>query len=323
MKVQRDSRALLCVWIALVIGGLGGVRPAWADDAAGTTTQHEFVSDAVIEAGEVGTILDRAGDNTAILDVRDALAYRSGHMPGAVRVDVGEWKRLSLRGEAGLSNAEAWHERIGSLGIDGDDTVLVYGDGSMTAAARVWFILQHFGVREIRVINGGFPMIEAAIRRAELPGRLARSTGTVEPQAVVFEPERSGSGAVGSVGTRELRDAIDAGEVDVLDARTPEEFRGEDARSNDRSGHLPSAINVPHERLLDERGRLRPADELAAILEEAGFVRGEPVVTHFQSGGRASLAALAAERAGFGPVINYYLSFGAWSADATCTVVGP
>jgi len=313
-------RVLLFVSIVGVIGCCVGVQTARASEASGSAARHEPVRGVVVEAGEIGALLGRAG-GAAVLDVRDALAYRAGHVPGAVRVDVGRWKQLSLSGEDGLSNAEAWRARIGSLGIDGDDAVVVYDDGSMTAAARVWFILQHFGVREIAVVNGGFPMIEEAIRRGELAGRLSRSTATVEPRAAVFDAGGTGSGAVGSIGTRELRDAIDAGEVRVLDARTPEEFLGEDARGNERAGHLPSAINVPHRELLDEQGRLRPAGELAAILEGAGFERGVPVVVHCQSGGRSSLAALAATRAGFGPVVNYYLSFGAWSADATCTVV--
>lgn len=277
----------------------------------------------MIEAAEVAGFIRRAGDDLAVLDAREELAYTAGHVPGAVRVDPSDWKRLSLTDDEGLSNAEAWRRRIGALGIESDDAVLVYDDGAMTHAARVWFILQHFGVREIRVLNGGIPMLERAIRRVEAPGRLTRSTETVDPAPAGFDPPDEIDRGIGVIGTDRLRAAIDAGKVSVLDARTPREFRGEDQRDNQRGGHLPGAVNVPHERLLDERGRLKPADELAGILREAGFERGTPVVTHCQSGGRASLAALAAARAGFGPVVNYYLSFGAWSADSACTVIGP
>jgi thiosulfate/3-mercaptopyruvate sulfurtransferase len=109
----------------------------------------------------------------------------------------------------------------------------------------------------------------------------------------------------------------------VFDARTREEHLGREARGNPRAGHVPGAINLPHKDLLDESGKLTKPEELAALFDQAGFEKGQPIITHCQSGGRASLAALAAARAGYGPVFNYYLSFGDWAADASCPVVTP
>jgi len=115
-----------------------------------------------------------------------------------------------------------------------------------------------------------------------------------------------------------VREAIERHDAQILDTRTVGEYAGEDLRKNSRGGHMPTAINLPHKQLLDEQGKLKSPETLAAIFAEAGFKHGEPVITLCQSGGRASLAALAAERAGYGPVLNYYLSFGDWAADATC-----
>lgn len=111
--------------------------------------------------------------------------------------------------------------------------------------------------------------------------------------------------------------------MQVFDTRTREEYIGEDLRKNTRGGHIPTAINVPHKELLDEQNRLKSPEALRTLLEQAGFKRGQPVITHCDGGGRASLAALAASRAGYGPVLNYYLSYGDWAADATCPVVRP
>jgi thiosulfate/3-mercaptopyruvate sulfurtransferase len=118
-----------------------------------------------------------------------------------------------------------------------------------------------------------------------------------------------------------VRAAVERGNAQVFDARTRAEYTGQDLRKNTRGGHIPGAINIPHKELLDEHGRLRSPGALAALFEQAGFKRGQPVITHCDGGGRASLAALAAERAGYGPVLNYYLSFGDWAADASCPVV--
>lgn len=117
--------------------------------------------------------------------------------------------------------------------------------------------------------------------------------------------------------------AIEQHEAQIFDARTQDEYVGKDLRKNSRGGHLPTAINLPHTQLLNEQGKLKSPEELAKLFEQAGFERGQPVITHCDGGGRASLAALAAARAGYGPVMNYYLSFGDWAADASCPVETP
>jgi thiosulfate/3-mercaptopyruvate sulfurtransferase len=184
----------------------------------------------------------------------------------------------------------------------------------MTEAARVWFILQHFGADDAAVVNGGFRAITPLVEDARLA--LSREPAAVRPAR--FRPGRSGS--IGLAGRKDVREAVERGEAQIFDARTAAEFRGEDLRRNQRGGHIPRAVSVPHVELLDERGRLKSPELLADLFERAGFRRGVPVITHCDGGGRASLAALAAERAGYGPVLNYYLSFGDWAADASCPV---
>lgn len=63
----------------------------------------------------------------------------------------------------------------------------------------------------------------------------------------------------------------------VLDVRTPAEYA---------AGHVPGAINIPHE-------------SIAAQLELLQRHRDQPVVLYCQSGRRATLAAEVLERAGF------------------------
>ena len=110
------------------------------------------------------------------------------------------------------------------------------------------------------------------------------------------------------------------GDAQVFDSRTRAEFTGEDARNRSRSGHLPGARHLSHADLM-ERGIVRPAPVLRAMLEGAGFGPGDRIVTHCEGGGRAALAAAAAVRAGFDDVRVYYLSFGDWVRDETCPIV--
>jgi hypothetical protein len=43
--------------------------------------------------------------------------------------------------------------------VDGSVPAIVYDDGRMTEAARVWFILQYFGATAL-ILNGGWPAIQ-------------------------------------------------------------------------------------------------------------------------------------------------------------------
>lgn len=314
------SRSLFCVVAAGILLAAGCRTQSQRDWMRQDPQQQRSAAvDAVVEAGELASVLGSSVGNIAVLDVRPADEYEAAHLPGAVRIEYSEWEQLSLDDATGLSNDALWRQRIGELGIDGDDTVIVYDGGRMTRAARVWFILQHFGVADARVVNGGFPLIAEAVAAQELELR----SGIVEParKRFVASPERASR--IGAVDRFEVRAAIEAGRAQVFDARNADEFSGVDKRDNPRGGHLPDAINLPHAELIDDRNRLRPPAELAAILERAGFERGRPIITHCNGGGRAALAALAAARAGYGPVVNYYLSFGDWAKDASCPVIEP
>jgi thiosulfate/3-mercaptopyruvate sulfurtransferase len=85
--------------------------------------------------------------------------------------------------------------------------------GGMTNAARVWFILQYYGLKAV-ILNGGWPMLAAA---TGLPSAAASSGGF---RAV------PGSGPVGLVDRETLRDQLD-GRAHVFDTRTRAEFTGE------------------------------------------------------------------------------------------------
>jgi thiosulfate/3-mercaptopyruvate sulfurtransferase len=210
--------------------------------------------------------------------------------------------------DSGFHNTAFWTCAIADLGVGGETPALVFDDGRMIDAARVWFILQYFGAKAF-ILNGG---------RAALDG--GDPPGVVQAPAIgpAFQA-RPGSGPVGLVDRATLRGELD-GKARILDARTADEYRGEDLRHNPRGGHLPGARWLSHASLLQD-GRLRSAAELRALLSQAGFQPGDQIVTHCDGGGRAALAAAAAARAGYPGVRAYYLSFADWAKDESCPVV--
>jgi thiosulfate/3-mercaptopyruvate sulfurtransferase len=223
--------------------------------------------------------------------------------PDAVPVPVRAWDAAARDPAVGFGAPDFWEREIRRLGIEPlAATPVVFDDGRMTEAARVWFILQYFGI-PCRVLNGG-----AAARPAGVASRLPDG-----PSGVVLRP---GSGPVGLVDRVTLKDGF--GAVTVLDARTATEFSGADRRGNPRGGHLPGAVSLPHADLL-AGGAVKDAEAVGALVRQAGIGAG-PVVTHCDAGGRAALAALALVEAGYDDVRAYYASFSDWSAAPACPV---
>ncbi|MDX2146371.1 MAG: rhodanese-like domain-containing protein [Planctomycetota bacterium] len=338
-RQARSSRARSAAG-PLTADDIGDAPPVMhRDDRSRTAGSRQGseppTSEAILEAQELPSAI--GAGSIIILDVRDQASYDAGHLPRAVHVDYERWAHLSMDEPTGLKHDDAWRVRIGKLGVSADSDVIIYDDGKMTNAARIWFILQHFGVRRVRVVNGGFPLIDHEVKF----GKLRLSTDHEPHERVTFKPMSTGDntamdgqagmpqalqpqgdeGEVKLIERQELFAAMQRGDVQVLDTRSREEFEGREQRKNPRGGHLPGARNIPHAEFLDQRGRLRSPEELDALLSQAGFVKGKPIATHCESGGRSSLAALAAARAGYRPVLNYYLSFGDWAKDWTCPVV--
>lgn len=215
-------------------------------------------------------------------------------------VPIREWIATAKQSETGFDDTAYWQDQIARLGLGRDALTVVLDDGGMTEAARVWFILQYFGL-PAAVLNGGYPELTDIPQQA-----LAAS------KAPQLSP---GSGPVGLMDRHHLN--RDLGSVQIFDARTQEEFDGDDLKGNARGGHLPGAHLLDHRDLLTGR-YLKSASDLAQLMSGAGFDRAQPVVSHCNGGGRAALAALAALVAGQSDVRVYYLSFSDWAADESC-----
>lgn len=273
--------------------------------------------DAVVEPQQVAGLLAGAGDAAAAvwLDARAKDKYAAGHMRDARWVDVKEWDRLSHSPDSSLEHVQAWRDRAAALGVGPATRVIVYDDGDLTSAARVWFTLRAIGADHVAVLNGGFPAL-----RASLTGSAVETGAPATSPAGVSWPKDDAARPQNFAAKADVHDAIQQRSARILDVRSPDEYSGADPRRNPRGGHLPGAVLLPHTRLFDDAGRLHSAEELAALFRAAGLKPDQAIIVHCQSGGRASVALLAAERAGYRNVRNYNGSFGEWSQDLSSPV---
>lgn len=261
----------------------------------------------LVTVAEVGERLDQP--QLRAVDVRSRNAYDAGHIPGAVSVDVNEWKSASLV-DGGLYDAAAWSERVGKLGITRDTNVVVYGDNP-TNATRIWWTLKYLGVRHVGILNGGWEAWEDA----------AATVSTDEPvvAAVDFQPEFQPDRLAEM---DEVRSHLGDDSVTIIDTRSDQEFTGSGG-PGPRRGHLPGAVHQEWKQFVDEEGRFKSTDEITSLLAGAGLKAESTNITHCQTGGRASLNAFVMELAGYGPAKNYYCGWSEWSPTEDAPIESP
>jgi thiosulfate/3-mercaptopyruvate sulfurtransferase len=232
--------------------------------------------------------------------------WLAGHIPGAAFLDVDRDLSGELRGGGAdggrhpLPAAAAFEAAARRAGIGSHSRVVAYDEAGEGGAARLWWLLRHFGHGRAAVLDGG-------LRAWRAPAGPLRAGPERPPPGDFVARPRSGD----TVGTEEVR----AGAGPLLDARAPERFRGESEPMDPVAGHIPGARNVPFAELAPE-GRFAPAAELRRQLG------AEPFVAYCGSGVTAATLLLAAELAGVEGRL-YPGSWSEWSRRGLPAASGP
>jgi len=236
---------------------------------------------------------------------RDArVEYRAAHVPGAVFFDIEEIADRSTGLPHMLPTAEAFAAAVGALGIGDGMTIVAYDGAGLFSAARVWWTFRQFGVRDVFILDGGFPKWSAEGRPVEA-GEPVRAPKIFTPTL-----DRPAVAALSDV-----QHALRSGSAQVVDARSPGRFRGEEPepRPGLRAGHIPGSRNVYYGDLIED-GRLVDRDRIAAAFKAGGVDIGNPVVTSCGSGVTAAILWLALDAVGGRPAALYDGSWVEWGS---------
>lgn len=236
-----------------------------------------------------------------------------GHIPGSVYVDIDE---CSTKGPLPhtLPTASHFAEYMGKLGIRQTDHVVVYDANGWFSAARVWWMLRHFGSETVSVLDGGFT--------AWTQAGLAIEVGDAQVLPKPFLSERKKAAkTLNFVETQQVLAASKNHTSQIVDARPSSRFHAveKEFRPNLRSGHIPSSLNVPFADLIDN-GFMKSDAELESIFASAGVEKGKPVITSCGSGVTAAILILALEKIGFDDVSLYDGSWTEWGSNQSLPI---
>lgn len=244
-------------------------------------------------------------------DKRDCLAeFHAMHIPGARFFNIDELSDPLTELPHMLPEADAFGAAMRALGVNGSQRVVVYDSAGIFSSPRAWWMLRVFGHERVAILDGGLPAWRSAggdvVASAEAKARMQPGDFTARG------PDLARLWTLSQV-----RDALETGSAQVLDARSAARFRGEqpEPRPGVRSGSMPGSYNLPFAELLDAgSGKMAAEPVLRARFESAGIDLSRPVVTSCGSGVTACILGLALERLGASNWAVYDGSWAEWGA---------
>jgi thiosulfate/3-mercaptopyruvate sulfurtransferase len=261
--------------------------------------------DVLVETGWVNQHYTDPGLRLVEVDV-DTHAYREAHVSGAVGWN---WQtQLSDQVRRDLVSKSELEQLLGDSGIDNSTTVILYGDNNNWFAAWAFWQLKIYGHEDVRIMNGGrkkwikegremtveFPVITKKVYKAEDPDHSLRAY----VQDILASPEDYTA---------------------LVDVRSIDEYTGKILappglpETCQRGGHMPSAVNIPWGKNVNEDGTFKSFDDLRALYEPLGISSNKNIIAYCRIGERSSLTWFVLKYLlGYAMVKNYDGSWTEW-----------
>ena len=235
---------------------------------------------------------------------RDARAeYAAAHLPGAVRLDLStDLAAADAPVRNTILGPEALAGVFGAAGIGTGHAVVIYDRKGGFSAGRVWWALRYAGHPGASLLDGGFARWQRERRPTtdQVPHwPAAEFRGAPRPESLALRPD--------------VLRAIGDDATQIVDARSPGRFGGEEPEHTRHRGHIPGSVNVPWSRGLDPAsGAFRDLEALRRVYREAGVDLGKRIITTCGSGVTAAFDAFALALLGCDDVAVYDGSWAEW-----------
>jgi thiosulfate/3-mercaptopyruvate sulfurtransferase len=234
-------------------------------------------------------------------------AYARAHLPGAQFLHLDEDLSGPMTGTNGrhpLPDPARLAARLAQCGVGNDTQVIAYDDAGGMFAGRLWWLLRWLGHRRVAVLDGGL------IAWCEAGQALNAEVPRPEPATLEISLQPA------AVDTAYVLDHLEKTDMLLIDARSPDRYRGENETLDPVAGHIPGAINRFFRDNLGANGCFKQAsvlrEELGALLKGQDAHR---VIHQCGSGVTACHNLLAMESAGLSGSRLYAGSWSEWCAD--------
>ena len=230
--------------------------------------------------------------------------YEQSHIPGAVYID---WTRdivdLDDIIKAQIALSEKFSQVMGRIGISDQHLVVAYdAHPASQFATRLWWALKYYGHNKVVVLNGGFPKWQ----RENLPLNTTIPTYPYATFTPVLQPELRATAV-------DVLNLLGQPDVALIDARDQGQYSGQTVRRPGQPGHIPGALNIPREELMDPTtGTFRSNEELKQVFAKAHVLPEQRIVAYCNGGVAATSVLFTLAMLGYPSLTNYDGSWNEW-----------
>ena len=259
-----------------------------------------------IESKELSTALDKY----KTLDTRSSELFLEGHIKGALNFPV-ELTYEHQKTNGKISQPLKMQKIIRRLGLSTDDKIAIYSDGTFFDAARLFWALEVYGFKDLKLLNAGFSTWD-------LDGyETSESLVKVTPSDYIAEinSKKLATKFTTQIATRNPNQII-------IDARNYASYVGEQSSAK-RYGHIPKAINIPASHNLNYAENSAKLKTLTNLQDTYKSINKSKKVIIYCAIGRISATNYFALRELGYDVSNYDASWKEWGNDVNLPIVTP
>ena len=252
---------------------------------------------------------NRTNENIVVIDARGGMLEEGALMYD--KATVVDWTDISLLDEFGgenlgkLLSKDNYEQIFSKLGINTNSEVLVYGftmpEQGFGDEARVVYTFNYAGFDNVKFVDGGFKQVE----KLGFNKNYEPASDRIDVSDVVRSEATQNEKAIF---TDELLSKLGSNDVQIIDTRLEVEFNGRVIYGENKAGHIPGAISLPFNSLVNEEGFVKSREELEKYVNEKSLDKDKLQITYCTTGVRASYVAVILEELGFN-VRNYEPSF--------------
>lgn len=272
---------------------------------------HEAFSDSITSASlriSPAQLKQQLFDKSLIiLDARSSDNYLAGHIEGAFSFPV-SLTYINKKTNGKISQPATVQQYFRTLGITKKTPVVVYDNGEIVDAARLFWVLEVYGLKQVRILDHGY---DDWLNKA-YPIAYEHTKTTPSQYIATLNHKRLASKFTTQLATRNANQII-------IDARNLSDYIGETSSAK-RFGHIPGAIHISAaQNLIVTEGvtSLKPLQELKLLYQD--LPKNRKIILYCAIGRVSSTNYLALRELGY-DVSNYDASWNEWGNDESLPI---
>ena len=244
----------------------------------------EYTDNSIlIDAKEVFDKLNN--QNLIIIDCDVSDLYQRAHIKNAITLPVHHYIKQSGFENNPIENPHIMSKNefrslINSLKINSKSEIVAYDNSGNLYSSRFWWCLNYFGIKNVKILNGGWKEwlhnqypIESGFNYA------FSKTQKIKPSDSDIDINENNK-LICKI--EDLKNLIDDPKSIILDTRSLDEYTGANSRGNKRIGHVPGAINIEWLEFIDNNNnnKFRSQKEIENILQKNNITPDKKITTY-------------------------------------------